>query len=128
MLPGRPEKLEVTQGMQLEQVKRKIPSVLFSWDTYSASREGQSGTALEAAPPENAVVRLICIPTWLCSAAVMKCGMSCSLFEVVDGKGKPTSGSLAALVNKLERDRMVRCHVADFVFRYQPQTNGTPKL
>uniref|UniRef100_A0A3B4F3W8 Transcription activation suppressor b n=1 Tax=Pundamilia nyererei TaxID=303518 RepID=A0A3B4F3W8_9CICH len=38
---------------------------------------------------------------------VMKCGMSCSLFEVVDGKGKPTSGSLAALVNKLERDRMV---------------------
>lgn len=37
----------------------------------------------------------------------MKCGMSCSLFEVVDGKGKPTSGSLAALVNKLERDRMV---------------------
>lgn len=26
--------------MQLEQVKRKIPSVLFSWDTYSASREG----------------------------------------------------------------------------------------
>uniref|UniRef100_H3DKJ6 Transcription activation suppressor b n=1 Tax=Tetraodon nigroviridis TaxID=99883 RepID=H3DKJ6_TETNG len=72
-----PEKLEVSQGMQLEQVKRKIPSVLFSWDTYSASRE------------------------------VMKCGMSCSLFEVVDGKGKPTSGSLAALVNKLERDRMV---------------------
>ncbi|XP_070766435.1 protein TASOR [Enoplosus armatus] len=72
-----PEKLEVSRGMQLEQVKRKIPSVLFSWDTYSASRE------------------------------VMKCGMSCSLFEVVDGKGKPTSGSLAGLVNKLERDRMV---------------------
>ena len=37
----------------------------------------------------------------------MKCGMACSLFEVVDGKGKPTSGTLAALVNKLERDRMV---------------------
>ncbi|XP_040914131.1 protein TASOR isoform X2 [Toxotes jaculatrix] len=72
-----PEKLEVNRGMQLEQVKRKIPSVLFSWDTYRVSRE------------------------------VMKCGMSCSLFEVVDGKGKPTSGSLAALVNKLERDRMV---------------------
>lgn len=117
VLPGRPEKLEVTRGMQLEQVKRKIPSVLFSWDTYSASREGRSGTALEAAPPENALLWLICIPTWLCSAAVMKCGMSCSLFEVVDGKGKPTSGSLAALVNKLERDRMVRYHVADFVFR-----------
>ncbi|KAE8293585.1 Protein TASOR [Larimichthys crocea] len=72
-----PEKLEVNRGMQLEQVKRKIPSVLFSWDTYSASRE------------------------------VMKCGMSCSLFEVVDGKGKPTSGTLAALIHKLERDRMV---------------------
>lgn len=72
-----PEKLEVNRGMQLEQVKRKIPAVLFSWDTYSVSRE------------------------------VMKCGMSCSLFEVVDGKGKPTSGSLAGLVNKLERDRMV---------------------
>ncbi|XP_039655493.1 protein TASOR isoform X2 [Perca fluviatilis] len=72
-----PEKLEVSRGMQLDQVKRKIPSVLFSWDTYSASRE------------------------------VMKCGMSCSLFEVVEGKGKPTSGSLVALVNKLERDRMV---------------------
>ncbi|XP_067383330.1 protein TASOR isoform X1 [Channa argus] len=72
-----PEKLEVTRGMQLEQVKRKIPPVLFSWDTYSASRE------------------------------VMKCGMSCSLFEVVDGKGKPSCGSLAALVSKLERDRMV---------------------
>ncbi|XP_026223768.1 protein TASOR isoform X1 [Anabas testudineus] len=72
-----PEKLEVTRGMQLEQVKRKIPPLLFSWDTYSASRE------------------------------VMKCGMSCSLFEVVDGKGKPTCGSLAALVSKLERDRMV---------------------
>ncbi|XP_029012486.1 protein TASOR isoform X2 [Betta splendens] len=72
-----PEKLEVTRGMQLEQVKRKIPPILFSWDTYSASRE------------------------------VMKCGMSCSLFEVVDGKGKPTCGTLAALVTKLERDRMV---------------------
>ncbi|KAM9855890.1 protein TASOR isoform 2-T2 [Aulostomus maculatus] len=72
-----PEKLEVSRGMQLEQVKRKIPSVLFSWDTYSVSRE------------------------------VMKFGMSCSLFEVVDGKGKPISGSLTALINKLERDRMV---------------------
>ncbi|KAM9342667.1 protein TASOR isoform 2-T2 [Pholidichthys leucotaenia] len=72
-----PEKLEVSRGMQLEQVKRKIPSMLFSWDTYSMSRD------------------------------VMKFGMSCSLFEVVEGKGKPTSGSLAALVGKLERDRMV---------------------
>lgn len=56
LFPGRPEKLEVSQGMQLEQVKRKIPSVLFSWDTYSASREGQSGAALKAALPENAGV------------------------------------------------------------------------
>lgn len=54
---------------------------------------------------------LICIPTRLCFTAVMKCGMSCSLFDVVDGKGKPTSGSLAALVNKLERDRMVSSYV-----------------
>ncbi|XP_011475529.1 protein TASOR isoform X2 [Oryzias latipes] len=77
-LPFRlPEKLEMNQGMQLEQVKRKIPSVLFSWDTYSMSRE------------------------------VMKCGMSCSLVEVVDGKGKATNGSLTALISKLERDRMV---------------------
>lgn len=36
-----PEKLEMNQGMLLEQVKRKIPAVLFAWDTYSASREGQ---------------------------------------------------------------------------------------
>ncbi|KAM3871752.1 protein TASOR [Diretmus argenteus] len=72
-----PERLDVSRGMQLDQVKRKIPSVLFSWDTYSVTRE------------------------------VTKVGMSCSLFEVVDGKGKPTSGSLAALVHKLERDRMV---------------------
>ncbi|CAL8325414.1 unnamed protein product [Merluccius merluccius] len=72
-----PEKLEVSQGMQLDQVKRKIPSMLFSWDTYNMSRE------------------------------VLKFGMSCSLFDVVDGKGKVASGSLAGLVHKLERDRMV---------------------
>lgn len=42
----------------------------------------------------------------------MKCGMSCSLFEVVDGKGKATSGSLPALLHKLERDRMVSERVA----------------
>lgn len=54
---------------------------------------------------------LLCIST--CSlSTVMKCGMSCSLFEVVEGKGKPTCGSLAALVNKLERDRMVSQPVA----------------
>ncbi|XP_037540737.1 protein TASOR isoform X2 [Nematolebias whitei] len=72
-----PEKLEMNRGMQLDQVKRKIPPFLFSWDTYSMSRE------------------------------VYKCGMSCSLFEVLEGKGKATNGSLAALIHKLERDRMV---------------------
>uniref|UniRef100_A0A1A8FEN9 Family with sequence similarity 208, member Ab n=1 Tax=Nothobranchius korthausae TaxID=1143690 RepID=A0A1A8FEN9_9TELE len=72
-----PEKLEMNQGMQLDQVKRKLPSFLFSWDTYSVSRE------------------------------VMKFGMSCSLFDVVEGKGKATSGSLTSLIHKLERDRMV---------------------
>nr|XP_057908682.1 protein TASOR [Doryrhamphus excisus] len=72
-----PEKLEVNQSMHLEQLKRKIPAMLFSWDTYSASRE------------------------------VMKYGMTCTLFEVVEGKGKVTSGSLVALINKLEKDRLV---------------------
>ncbi|KAK7884176.1 hypothetical protein WMY93_027299 [Mugilogobius chulae] len=71
------EKLEMNEGMQLEQVKRKIPSILFSSETYIASRE------------------------------VMRCGMWCSLFDIVEGKGKPRRGSLAALVNKLERDRLV---------------------
>lgn len=46
-------------------------------------------------------------PTCCHSSAVLKCGMSCSLFEVVEGKGKATRGSLAALIHKLERDRMV---------------------
>uniref|UniRef100_A0A672HN93 Transcription activation suppressor b n=1 Tax=Salarias fasciatus TaxID=181472 RepID=A0A672HN93_SALFA len=36
-----PEKLQINRAMQLEQVKRKIPPLLFSWDTYSMSREGQ---------------------------------------------------------------------------------------
>ncbi|KAJ0036689.1 hypothetical protein NQD34_005366 [Periophthalmus magnuspinnatus] len=71
------EKLEMNQGMQLEQVKRKIPSILFSSETYLTSRE------------------------------VTRCGMWCSLFDVLEGKGKPSRGSLAALVNKLERDRLV---------------------
>ncbi|XP_036803395.1 protein TASOR isoform X2 [Oncorhynchus mykiss] len=71
------EKLEMSMGMQLDQVKRKIPSVLFSWDTYSRTRE------------------------------VLKCGIYCSLFEVVDGKGKATSSTLSGLIHKLERERMV---------------------
>ncbi|XP_071020796.1 protein TASOR-like isoform X2 [Oncorhynchus clarkii lewisi] len=71
------EKLEMSMGMQLDQVKRKIPSVLFSWDTYSGTRE------------------------------VLKCGMYCSLFEVVDGKGKASTSTLSGLIHKLERERMV---------------------
>eukprot|EP00063_Salmo_salar_P025958 XP_014000793.1 PREDICTED: protein FAM208A-like isoform X5 [Salmo salar] len=71
------EKLEMSMGMQLDQVKRKIPSVLFSWDTYSRTRE------------------------------VLKCGMYCSLFEVVDGKGKASTSTLSGLIHKLERERMV---------------------
>uniref|UniRef100_A0AAY4EFM9 DUF3715 domain-containing protein n=1 Tax=Denticeps clupeoides TaxID=299321 RepID=A0AAY4EFM9_9TELE len=75
-LPFRlPEKLDINLAMQLDQVKRKIPSVLFSWDTYSSGRE------------------------------VLKCGMYCSLFEVVS-KSK-TGNCLSGLIQKLERDRMV---------------------
>ncbi|KAJ8361018.1 hypothetical protein SKAU_G00175430 [Synaphobranchus kaupii] len=70
-----PEKLEIGTVMNLEQVKRKIPTVLFSWDTYSGARE------------------------------VLKSGMYCSLFEVVD-KSKH-GNSLTALLHKLERERMV---------------------
>lgn len=61
----------------------------------------------------------------------MKCGMFCSLFEVVDGKGKPTSGSLAALVNKLERDRMVSHPVAltdQVITREIPDTESVHSL
>ncbi|KAG5835885.1 hypothetical protein ANANG_G00248740 [Anguilla anguilla] len=70
-----PEKLEIGTVMNLEQVKRKIPTVLFSWDTYTGERE------------------------------VLKSGMYCSLFEVVD-KSKH-GNSLTALLQKLERERMV---------------------
>ncbi|KPP72892.1 protein FAM208A-like, partial [Scleropages formosus] len=34
-----PEKLEISTAMSLEQVKRKIPAVLFSWSTYFGVRE-----------------------------------------------------------------------------------------
>ncbi|CDQ92772.1 unnamed protein product, partial [Oncorhynchus mykiss] len=39
--------------------------------------------------------------------SVLKCGIYCSLFEVVDGKGKATSSTLSGLIHKLERERMV---------------------
>nr|XP_023667074.1 protein TASOR isoform X1 [Paramormyrops kingsleyae] len=70
-----PEKLEIGTVMNLDQVKRKIPAILFSLDTYCGVRE------------------------------VLKSGMYCSLFEVVD-RGKPGSG-LSGLLQKLERERMV---------------------
>ncbi|KAJ8378731.1 hypothetical protein AAFF_G00236510 [Aldrovandia affinis] len=70
-----PEKLEIGMVMNLDQVKRKIPTVLFSWDTYSGTRE------------------------------VLKSGMCCSLFELVD-KSKH-GNSLTALLDKLERERTV---------------------
>ncbi|KAG7478149.1 hypothetical protein MATL_G00077410 [Megalops atlanticus] len=70
-----PEKLEIGMVMNLDQVKRKIPTVLFSWDTYTGTRE------------------------------VLKSGMYCSLFEVVD-KSKH-GNSLTGLLQKLERDRIV---------------------
>lgn len=44
--------------------------------------------------------------TELC-VSVLKCGIYCSLFEVVDGKGKATSSTLSGLIHKLERERMV---------------------
>ncbi|XP_051515047.1 protein TASOR-like isoform X3 [Myxocyprinus asiaticus] len=47
-----PDKLDIKMAMHLDQVKRKIPSSLLSWDTYSGSREA------------------------------LKCGMYCSLYEV----------------------------------------------
>ncbi|XP_051518058.1 protein TASOR-like isoform X2 [Myxocyprinus asiaticus] len=47
-----PDKLDINMAMHLDQVKRKIPSSLLSWDTYSGSREA------------------------------LKCGMYCSLYEV----------------------------------------------
>ncbi|KAJ8258364.1 hypothetical protein COCON_G00173760 [Conger conger] len=70
-----PEKLEIGTVMNLEQVKRKIPTELFSWETYTGTRE------------------------------VLKRGMYCSLFEVED-KSKH-GNSLTALLQKLERERMV---------------------
>uniref|UniRef100_A0A667ZKQ2 Transcription activation suppressor b n=1 Tax=Myripristis murdjan TaxID=586833 RepID=A0A667ZKQ2_9TELE len=100
----------------------------------------------EAASAPMTAHRLVLLPDPTCSSLspVTKGGMSCSLFEVVDGKGKPTSGSLAALVHKLERDRMVshsvtlstirtptvakldggkvlKCHIRDILMHEIPQ-------
>uniref|UniRef100_A0A8C9WKU2 Transcription activation suppressor n=1 Tax=Scleropages formosus TaxID=113540 RepID=A0A8C9WKU2_SCLFO len=70
-----PEKLEISTAMSLEQVKRKIPAVLFSWSTYFGVRE------------------------------VLKSGMYCSLFAVID-RSRHGNG-LTVLLHKLERERMV---------------------
>ncbi|KAL7864734.1 hypothetical protein AOLI_G00161540 [Acnodon oligacanthus] len=48
-----PDKIDISMAMHLDQVKRKIPSTLLSWDTYSSTREA------------------------------LKCGMYGSLFEVM---------------------------------------------
>uniref|UniRef100_W5L8S8 Transcription activation suppressor b n=1 Tax=Astyanax mexicanus TaxID=7994 RepID=W5L8S8_ASTMX len=48
-----PDKIDISMVMHLDQVKRKIPSTLLSWDTYSGTREA------------------------------LKCGMYASLFEVM---------------------------------------------
>ncbi|XP_030624803.1 protein TASOR [Chanos chanos] len=64
-----PEKLDISMKMHLEQIKRKIPSVLLSWDTYVGSNE------------------------------VLKFGMYCSLFEVISRskQGNSLSGLLHQL-------------------------------
>ncbi|XP_066527502.1 protein TASOR [Hoplias malabaricus] len=48
-----PDKIDISMAMHLDQMKRKIPSTLLSWDTYSGTREA------------------------------LKCGMYGSLFEVM---------------------------------------------
>ncbi|XP_056304877.1 protein TASOR isoform X2 [Danio aesculapii] len=70
-----PDKLDINTAMHLDQVKRKIPPVLLSWEAYSGARE------------------------------VLKCGMHCSLYEVM-GKSKQEN-SLTGLLQRLERERMV---------------------
>uniref|UniRef100_A0A672MVS4 Protein TASOR-like n=1 Tax=Sinocyclocheilus grahami TaxID=75366 RepID=A0A672MVS4_SINGR len=70
-----PDKLDINVAMHLDQVKRKIPPILLSWEAYSGSREA------------------------------FKCGMYCSLYEVM-GRSKQEN-SLSGLLHRLERERMV---------------------
>uniref|UniRef100_A0A671QGG0 Protein TASOR-like n=1 Tax=Sinocyclocheilus anshuiensis TaxID=1608454 RepID=A0A671QGG0_9TELE len=70
-----PDKLDINMAMHLDQVKRKIPPILLSWEAYSGSREA------------------------------FKCGMYCSLYEVM-GRSKQEN-SLSGLMHRLERERMV---------------------
>ncbi|XP_053338676.1 protein TASOR [Clarias gariepinus] len=70
-----PDKIDINMAMHLDQVKRKIPSTLLSWDSYSGTQE------------------------------VMKCGMYCSLFDVM---AKTKQGnSLSGLLHKMEKEKMV---------------------
>ncbi|XP_041080285.1 protein TASOR isoform X2 [Polyodon spathula] len=70
-----PEKLDVGSVMVLDQVKQKIPAAVFYRDTYNRQRE------------------------------VLKGGMYCSLFELVE---KSKSGSsLPSVLQKLEKEKLV---------------------
>ncbi|KAK1161554.1 protein TASOR-like [Acipenser oxyrinchus oxyrinchus] len=70
-----PEKLDVGSVMSLDQVKLKIPAALFYRDTYNRQRE------------------------------VLKSGMYCSLFELME---KSKSGSsLPSVLQKLEKEKLV---------------------
>ncbi|XP_060794135.1 protein TASOR isoform X4 [Neoarius graeffei] len=70
-----PDKIDISMAMHLDQVKRKIPSTLLSWDAYSGTQEA------------------------------MKCGMYCSLFDVM---AKTKQGNcLSALLHKMEKEKMV---------------------
>ncbi|KAG7323066.1 hypothetical protein KOW79_012768 [Hemibagrus wyckioides] len=70
-----PDKIDINMAMHLEQVKRKIPSTLLSWDAYSGTQE------------------------------VTKCGMYCSLFDVI---AKSKQGNcLSSLLHRMEKEKMV---------------------
>lgn len=70
-----PDKIDISMAMHLDQVKRKIPSTLLSWDAYNGTQEA------------------------------MKCGMYCSLFDVMS---KTKQGNcLSGLLHKLEKEKMV---------------------
>ncbi|KAI5095902.1 protein TASOR, partial [Silurus meridionalis] len=70
-----PDKIDISMAMHLDQVRRKIPSTLLSWDAYSDTQE------------------------------VMKCGLYCSLFDVM---AKTKQGNcLSGLLHKMEKEKMV---------------------
>lgn len=71
-----PDKIDINMAMHLDQVRRKIPSSLLSWDSYSGTQE-----------------------------EVTKCGMYCSLFDVM---AKSKQGNcLSGLLHKMEKEKMV---------------------